>query len=459
MRKSFIILGIVMALLLAFAMPGMAIKIAPYSQPLHDIMHWDAASQKLIINNPEGESQTVSWLSTVDLWNYNGNSWTYDLPDGDKFAFSKRVDFNIATTEGAGSTVRGISLTDTVGAALAIHEGIYSHVTSAYMTGSWTNAVVGVITYSATGSAGGGMAASFCGELNMQPAASSGGSYYPYHSYFNFPTSTVLIDSTAFNYAFEKYEAAGGAVVQFDLYGDFWHIVGLTPADGYILSEGYTTLRCLVDVYDKYLVLSRIENGLGMGSISPNQLNLDAASPLFQLYTTSAVTAASGVQSALIQQTMTVASNVNYPDVLKVQLISDVKTGAWCSAIFAQLDYVESGLAHGQGSVIATELSMPSVTAVIRGEYSLFQMDIDMPTGCVMNNNPISLFKANVWGGAETEFDDVGVVLDVDGVTAGANDFFYLADLTVTKADGLLKIRVNDVFYYVFITTAINGGD
>jgi len=247
----------VMALLLAFAIPGMAIKIAPYSQPLHDIMHWDVRSERLIIQNPENETQTVSWPSTVDLWNYNGNTWTYDLPTGDKFAFSKRVDINIATTGGAGDTIRGISITDTVGAALGIHEGIISHVTSAYMTGSWANAVVGVITYSATGSAGGGMAAPICSEMNMQPAASSGGSYYSVHSYFNTPTSATLIDSTAFNYAFEKYEAAGGAVIQFDLYGLLWHIVGLTDATTKIWYDN--TLKIQIDTTKWWIPLSEAE--------------------------------------------------------------------------------------------------------------------------------------------------------------------------------------------------------
>ena len=257
MRKHFSILALVMILCLAFLLPIDAIKIAPYSQPLHDIMHWDAKSAKLIIMNPEGESQTVAWPATVDLWNYNGNSWTFDLPDGDVFAFSKRVNFNIATTEGAGSTVRGISLTDTVGAANAIHEGIRSHVTSAFMTGSWCNAVVGVITYSATGSAGGGMAAPFCSELNMQPAASSGGSYYNVHSYFNIPTSATLIDSTAFNYAFELYELAGAAATQFDLYGLLWHIVGLTDVTTKVWYNN--TLKIQIDTTKWWIPLSEAE--------------------------------------------------------------------------------------------------------------------------------------------------------------------------------------------------------
>jgi len=52
-------------------------------------MYWNAASAKLIIQNPEGESLTTSWPSTVDLWNYNGNTWTFDLPSGDYFRFDK----------------------------------------------------------------------------------------------------------------------------------------------------------------------------------------------------------------------------------------------------------------------------------------------------------------------------------------------------------------------------------
>ena len=255
--KKYFKLFLVLILLLAFILPASAIKIAPYSQPLHDIMHWDVTSAKLIIQNPENENQTVSWPATVDLWNYNGNSWTYDLPDGDKFAFSKRVDFNISTTEGAGSTVRGISLTDTVGAAGAIHEGVYSLITSAFATGTWTNAVVGVITYSATGSASGGLAAALCGEINMQAAASSGGSYYNVHSYFSVPTAAELIDSTAFNYAFERYELADNASYDFGLYGLLWHVVGLYDHSGKVWYDN--TLKIQIDTTKWWIPLSEAE--------------------------------------------------------------------------------------------------------------------------------------------------------------------------------------------------------
>jgi len=91
MRKIIGILALVMILCLAIVMPGLAVKIAPYSQPLHDIIHWDAKSAKLIIQNPEGESLIVAWPATVDFWNYEGATWTFDLPTGDTFNFAKQL--------------------------------------------------------------------------------------------------------------------------------------------------------------------------------------------------------------------------------------------------------------------------------------------------------------------------------------------------------------------------------
>ena len=452
---------------MAFAIPGAAIKIAPYPNPLHDIMYWDTTSAKLIIQNPEGESLTTSWPSTVDLWNYNGTSWTFDLPDGDKFAFSKRVDFNISTTEGAGSTVRSLSITDTVGAAMAIHEGVYSHITSAYMTGGWCNAVVGVITYSATGSAGGGMAASFCGELNMQPAASSGGSYYPYHSYFNFPTNTVLIDSTAFNYAFEKYEAAGGAVAQFDDYGDFWHVVGLTPLADHILSANYLTLRILVQpaatAYDKFLVLSHAQNMLSMGTaVSP--VPIVATDPKIGVYTSVAAIATGAVNSVVISQvTGGDVTGAAYQGALDVTLNAQHQSGNWANAIMSRIIYDPDGDARGgMAAVVCAEMYLPDKVTP-GGSYYCYESNLQAPTSWDGSGAPLTqvvAFEHYVAGGAAlTNLDDNAVLFHLEGVSTGSADLFYLADLTVTKADGLLKINVNGTAYYMFITTAVNGGD
>jgi len=172
-----------------------------------------------------------------------------------------------------------------------------------------------------------------------------------------------------------------------------------------------------------------------------------SAKPAVNVYTTSAL-ATGVIQSAVISQTMTAASTANQVEALKVQIISDVKTGAWANVIFAQLDYVTNGLAHGAGSVVCAELSLPA-SSVVRGTYYVWQSEIDVPTGCVMNGNPIAVMSISVWGGAKTQFDDVGYLFDISGVTTGAAKFF--TDSTTGVVDGFLKCRINGVVYYILL--------
>ena len=84
-------IAFILALVLCFAMPAFAIKILPYSVPLQDIMRWDKSDNTLKLSNPEGESISVAWPATVDLWNYDGSIWKWDLPTGDLFAFGKAI--------------------------------------------------------------------------------------------------------------------------------------------------------------------------------------------------------------------------------------------------------------------------------------------------------------------------------------------------------------------------------
>lgn len=287
----------ILALVLCFTIPAFAIKILPYNVPLQDLMRWDKYGAALKLSNPEGETLTVAWATTVDLWNYDGSTWTFDLPSGDTFAFGK-----------------GVAIT-----------GVSS------ITGATT--ITGAVTIT----------------------------------------------------------------------GD----VGITGVSSFTLSSAATT-----------------------GTI----------------------------QSVVISQTMTVLATANYIEVLNVTLTSDVKTGACANAIFAKIDYVTDGLAHGEAGVIAAELSLPA-SSVARGEYNVWKTEIDVPTNCVMNANPIHIFGINVWGGAATQFDDYGYLFNISGVTTGADDFFYLSDVTLTKCDGFLKIKVLGVTYYIPITTVQTGGD
>ena len=231
MKKHFNILALVMILCLAFILPVNAIKIAPYSQPLHDIMHWDARSQRLIIMNPEGESQTISWPSTVDLWNYNGNTWTFDLPTGDTFAFGKGVavtgvssiTLSSALTTGTIRTLT-ISQTMTVAATANIVEALHVSITSDVRTGSWANAIVGSINYSTSGSAH-GMAAAICAEMIPPNSSLARGALYSLDVCMGPGASSTW--GSAGPVAFIKFEN-WGTKAYFDDFAFLFHVVGAT---------------------------------------------------------------------------------------------------------------------------------------------------------------------------------------------------------------------------------------
>ena len=433
MRKSFLIIGLVLALLMAFAMPALGIKIAPYSQPLHDIMHWDARSNKLIIQNPEGESQTIAWPATVDLWNYNGNTWTFDLPTGDKFAFSKGVNINVSTTQGAGTRVQSLRVVDTVGAALGIHEAIYAHVTSTYMTGGWSNAVFGEITYSATGSAGGGMAAAICSQVNMQPAASSGGSYYTYHSYFNFPTSTVLIDSTAFNYAFELYEAAGGAVSCFDDYGEFIRIVGLTDETGHIWYDN--TLRIHIGTTDWFIPLSSAEGSYTTAYpiITTREDPLTGYNGIYTTITKSDTYAGSIAGN---RTTLTLDGEVNignaYAGRFELAQSALPTSQGHTAALYAQV--TASGVGHNPTSILT--LCRAGDTTGVTMPFINF---LDANTNKTTVLMEIGTGNAVGAGTAAVElYDVIAKALDVADITGG------------------LRVKVNGVDWYLLMATPAN---
>jgi hypothetical protein len=143
--------------------------------------------------------------------------------------------------------------------------------------------------------------------------------------------------------------------------------------------------------------------------------------------------------------------------------VTNVEAGAYVNAISGVLDFKASGKVVGLASAVCAELIMSQGELGTGGTYAVLELEMGLPhdlanAGGVLTANGLSVIYVGAYGDHVTMFDDYGCLFNINGVTAGANDFFYLADLTVTKADGLLKIRVNGTTYYMFITTAINGG-
>ena len=282
MKKFYGILALVIILCLVSVMPALAIKILPYSQPLHDIMHWDVKSSKLIIMNPENENLTVSWPSTVDLWNYNGNYWVYDLPTGDKFAFDKEVLIGSAArgalTYTAGEPILEIYGTNagTSGATNAMPLYVSSILTGLGQVGraaefvlaptetmgSWGNAIKAKIDLSGNnGSIG--LVAGVCAEVVTPATAHSGTTVCVEHEIVateGLTLSDVIGSANTMNFMQFALGGNGTAVTEVDNHGQFMIINGLTPLAGNMLSLDYITLKCAVNNLGKYLIFSMVEN-------------------------------------------------------------------------------------------------------------------------------------------------------------------------------------------------------
>ncbi|KKL27841.1 hypothetical protein LCGC14_2381130 [marine sediment metagenome] len=150
-----------------------------------------------------------------------------------------------------------------------------------------------------------------------------------------------------------------------------------------------------------------------------------------------------------VLMTMSAASTGNQIEALRAIITADVKTGAWANVIFARLDYSTNGLAHGVGSPICSELSLPG-SSVTRGTYYVWQSEIDCPASCAMNGNPIAVMSISTWGDNKTQFDDVGLLFDIGGVTAGSEKFWDTSASGAT-GDATLKIRVGGTFKYILV--------
>lgn len=177
------------------------------------------------------------------------------------------------------------------------------------------------------------------------------------------------------------------------------------------------------------------------------------ASRLFSAYSTSALTSGA-VVSATISQTMTVASSSNQIEVAQFILTSNVKTGTWANAILGKIDYSESGLAHGIAGAICSEIDLPSATTVVRGTYCTWETEINCPTGCNMGGNPIYVNRIAVWGGAETQFDAVGYLFEITGVTSGASSFWYDNQKAAPAVEEFIRVKTPSGVRYLALYNA-----
>ncbi len=150
------------------------------------------------------------------------------------------------------------------------------------------------------------------------------------------------------------------------------------------------------------------------------------------------------VRSLNIAQTMTAAATTSQVEALKVQIISDVKTGAWANAIVGSINYSTSGAAHGMAAAVCAEMIPPN-SSLSRG--SLYALDMEF--GCGASSSwgsagPVAFWKMENWG-TKAYFSENAFLFHLLGETSAGGALWN---------DSTLRIRIGSTTKYLVLSNA-----
>ena len=138
-------------------------------------------------------------------------------------------------------------------------------------------------------------------------------------------------------------------------------------------------------------------------------------------------------------------------DVIKSQLITNVKCGASTAAVNASINFQTSGSVHGEGTAIYGELVPPN-GSLERGALYCLGLGIGAQASSTWGSaGPVAFIKFDSWGTA-TEVDDEAFFFDVQGLNEATTHMFSAGAGALTTA-GTLKIRVGGTTYYLMLAS------
>jgi len=315
--------------------------------------------------------------------------------------------------------------------------------------GGFANALKAYADFSAAGSGTTGLGSALVAELKM-PDGTAYGAYFPLEIEYVDQGSTAItpIGSTA---GF-IYMAASGTKTDFDDDGYFMKVDGLTPLLNHMASLTSQTLRMNIGTgagLTRYLVLSQLQDGLGLGNSSaPMVLGTTATAKAIEIYTTSSsTTGGTYVEPIYMKNIMTGAGGsggrARFENVVQAQMAIGT------SALKGFLNFSSAGSTTGLASAIVAEMNMPDAAITAPGNYALLELELTCPSSW-SGNNVVSLLYTNVTGTNKANFDTYGVVLNLNGIAAGSGKLYDETASTAT-GDGTLKIVIGGVTKYLLV--------
>lgn len=321
----------------------------------------------------------------------------------------------------------------------------YSNVAS----GGWVNALKAYMEFGSSGRTTGLASAMNC-EMTMPNATIASGAY--------FPLELEMIDASSTSYTGNfgfMYGNITGTKTNFDAYGVFFWINGLTAGATKCLSLTSQTLKCKVAAAatTRYMVLSQLEDGLGLGNSTTAMTLTTYANRAVEIYTTCASTDASNsVEPLYVKSTMTGAAGVGGRS--RFHMYTNVALGSWSNALKAYAEYGSSGKTTGLGSALCAEMLLSAGTT--SGTYAPLESEL-VADSAVASGTATSFLYMNIAGSnstGKTTLNTNAFLFELGtGVVDTTSGLFDTFSEITPKCIASLRIRIGGVSYYIPIHT------
>ena len=299
--------------------------------------------------------------------------------------------------------------------------------------GSWINAFKASLDLGTTGSSA-GLGSCGCFEITMHAGAGMPGAYCAVECEITCPTSWTGANKVSYFYL----GSSGATKANFDTVGYLWYMNGLTGAAGKLLSANEQTLRVLTGpTTTRYVVLSQIENGLGLGT-SALPMTLVASLPFVSCYNTCAATTGT-IRHGYFQTIMTAAGTAQAVEGFRSDVEMNVKVGN-VAAIYAYLDFKTNGYVNGATAGICSEIYFPGST-LIRGTYCAYTVEFGCPANFASNGNPIIAFAVDAYGTRKDQVDANGYLFSLAGLTSGATSMWYDNQKAAPAVEEFVRVK------------------
>ena len=157
-------------------------------------------------------------------------------------------------------------------------------------------------------------------------------------------------------------------------------------------------------------------------------------------------------ETALFSTTMTGAGGVGGR--VRAYMTANVALGSWSNALKGEVTYGATGKTTGLGSAICAEMTLSAGT--VDGNYAPLELELNLGSSAAVGTAS-QLVYASVNGADAATFSTSGHILNLQGLTAGANNIFRtgLSAGTVNAAStAALRIMIGSTPYYIVLATA-----